>query len=476
MRSISELQRSFLRHLNPTATATPARQPTPTASAPVDTFEPARGRGPEGVTATAQASTASTAEAIVADAYRGLLLREPDPAGLASWSGFVKEQLARGASPQDAAAALEGQIRQSGEFAAIDAVQQSFQSVLGRTPEGRGYWHDVALQMQAEGKGIGEIRAHLEHAHRTSDEYRLGHLDQMVGNLYRDLLMREPDPSGMQTWMAEAERMKAAGMGPADIEAVLSGRLRQSDEYQTLQVVDRVFEEELGRTPDAKGTWHELALQMRGEGRSHAEIDEAIRNGVRGSEEWAQKHPPPAPPPASTWVGRVPEINQLGPAGNDGNYWNGSSNCGPASLAMVARAVGWGGHLTDSQLVMEMFSRAGTTGDGTGVQAMASAAQSIGLNAQIGWNTTNVDQIAADLRAGKMVIANGDFYALGTPDRSNNRDSGHYVVIEGLDEGGNFIVNEPWGGQQYHVSPAQLRQYLAEWPGGSAGHTISVWP
>lgn len=475
MRSIADLNRSLpTRTLSAPVAPVRSQLQTPTVK-PLDTFE-----GPTGAGATATGQGATQNQQIVAHSYQRLLLREPDAGGLEHWTGVANELTAKGASETEVRTAIDTAMRASPEFQAIDVVQRSFAQTLGRTPTERGYWHEVALEMQVEGSSIEQIASTVQSAHRQSDEYKLGHPEETISNLYQRHLMREPDSAGMQTWTAEYERMKASEMSAGDIEAVLSGKIRESDEHQSVQLVNRVFQEELGRTPEAKGTWHELALQMRAEGRGHGDIEAHLRAEIQKSHEWMEKHPQaPTNSGAQTWVGRVPEINQNNPVGNDGNYWNGSSNCGPASLAMIARAVGYRGDLDDADLVMNLYRLANTDGDnGTGVPNMEAALQKMGLQTETSWHSANVDKMAAQLEAGNMIVANGDFYALGVPGRANSSDAGHYIVVEGMDGNGNFIINEPWDGRQYSVSRGQMQQFLLEWPGarGVGGNWIAARP
>jgi hypothetical protein len=381
-----------------------------------DGFEGAAAlRGPQlsALTATAAlGSVEDTARSLVQDAYRQVLMREADPGGLETWQRQAADLLRQGFPADFARRAVDNSLRASDEYQVLSTVQDAFQNVLGRTPEARGFWHERAEQWRAQGASIEDIRGRLETEFRSSDEYQLNHLDELVNNVYRSELQRDADPVGMEHFRNKAEQMKAEGKGPADIRNAITNEIRQSTEYH-------------------------------------------------------EKH--------RGWEGKVPLINQLAPSGNDGSYFNGQANCGPTSMAMVARAVGYGSHLTDAQLVMDMYRKCGTQGgDGTPVDGIRQGANAIGLDATTYRSSAGVEKMAEELRNGKMVVANGDYYALPAPGRINNANGGHYVVVTGMDDAGNFLVNDPAGGLKLTLTPQQMAQYLRENPNG--GFFTAVGP
>jgi Peptidase_C39 like family len=332
--------------------------------------------------------------------------------GLDTWQRQAADLLRQGFPPDFARRAVDDSLRNSDEYQVLSTVQGAFQEVLGRTPGARGFWHERAEQWRAEGASIEDIRGRLETEFRNSDEYQLNHLPELITNVYRGELQREADPAGMEHFRNKAEQMKEAGWGPADIRNAITQEIRQSPEYH-------------------------------------------------------EKH--------RGWEGKVPLINQLAPAGNDGSYFNAQANCGPTSMAMVARAVGYGSHLTDAQLIMDMYNKCGTQGgNGTPVDGIRQGANAIGLDATTYYSSAGVEKMAEEVRNGKMVVANGDYYALPAPGRWNNADGGHYVVVTGMDAGGSFLVNDPAGGLKLTLTPQQMAQYLRENPNG--GYFTAVGP
>jgi hypothetical protein len=89
-------------------------------------------------------------------------------------------------------------------------------------------------------------------------------------------------------------------------------------------------------------------------------------------------------------------------------------------------------------------------------------------------SSAGVEKMAEEIRNGKMVVANGDYYALPAPGRWSTANGGHYVVVTGLDAAGNFLVNDPAGSLKLTLTPQQMDQYLRENPNG--GYFTAVGP
>ncbi|MCY1015090.1 C39 family peptidase [Pyxidicoccus sp. MSG2] len=168
---------------------------------------------------------------------------------------------------------------------------------------------------------------------------------------------------------------------------------------------------------------------------------------------------------------KVPQISQYNPAGKDGNYWNGPANCGPTSMAQIARAVGYGKDMTDAQLINHLGKIGGTSGNGTDVNGIAKMAKAMGKNAVTKGPGANVDWIADQLKQGKLVVANGDYHAM-PPHQNEGRTSGHYVTVAGMDDKGNFIVRDPADANVKTVTPEQLKHFLNSNPNG--GYQMAI--
>jgi hypothetical protein len=174
---------------------------------------------------------------------------------------------------------------------------------------------------------------------------------------------------------------------------------------------------------------------------------------------------------------QVPWISQLNPAGSEFGYSNATANCGPASVAMIARANGWGTGLSDAQLINQLGAIGGTTADGTSINGIAAMAQAMGQKAEINGLPEvgaqgMLNWIDSSLAAGKSIVANGDFYS--EPGRDSGQGpSGHYIDVVGKDESGNYKIRDPWSKEITTMTPQQLVTFLQNNP-VNHGYAVAI--
>ncbi len=157
------------------------------------------------------------AERAVRSAYRDLLGREPDPAGLQAYgtrlrdAGWTEDQ-------------LRDQLRRSPEFRARDLgalIRQAYRELLGREPDPAG---QAAYTRRLQGgMSEAEFRADLQ----RSGEYRSRAARDRVTRAYREVLRREPDPAGLAHY---TQFILERGWDDNRVRDAL----RQSDEYRNL--------------------------------------------------------------------------------------------------------------------------------------------------------------------------------------------------------------------------------------------------
>jgi hypothetical protein len=183
-------------------------------------------------------------------------------------------------------------------------------------------------------------------------------------------------------------------------------------------------------------------------------------------------NPPTAiAPVASGRAGEVPRISQYSPAGASHGYTNGNANCGPTSMAQIARAVGYGKGMQDAQLINHLGRIGGTGSNGTGVNGIVAMARAMGKTGVVKGPGPNIAWMKEQLAQGKLLVANGDYHAM-PPHQNEARTSGHYVTVAGVDARGNFIVRDPADGRVNTISPDQMAHFIRSNPNG--GWCISV--
>ena len=186
--------------------------------------------------ATAAPLDATRVEALVDEAYRAQLRREPDDAGRAHWVEGAGAVAALGSSEAEVAAWLTSKLHESPEYQALQLVDRTFEQELGRSIAGtRDYWHEEAVAMARDGSvPLADVEAHLVASLKGSEEYQLGHLGEVVEQLYPRLLGRPADAEGHAGWTRYAEALKGEGKGLAEIRAALEQGFMDSDEWRRL--------------------------------------------------------------------------------------------------------------------------------------------------------------------------------------------------------------------------------------------------
>lgn len=131
------------------------------------------------------------AERAVRSAYRDLLGREPDDWGLREYRDRL---IVRGWTEDQ----LRDDVRQSPEFRSRDLpgiIRRAYREVLGRDPDPSGMAsYTRALQ---NGMSEAEFRADL---HRSGERANVA-ARETISRAYREILRRDPDPAGLANYL-----------------------------------------------------------------------------------------------------------------------------------------------------------------------------------------------------------------------------------------------------------------------------------
>ena len=438
----------------------------------------------------------SDVEALVTDAYRTYLRREPEAGGFARWADAAMGLSQLGSSKTDIAAHLRRQFEGSAEFGALQLVDRTFAQELGRDISGsRGFWHEEAVRLRRdEGMPAAELDGWLRASFRNSPEYKHGHVDETVNAAFLKMLSRPVGQPGY--WNDEAHRMIDGGASLQEVRTHLEVSISQSDEYRhnaAGQLVDGAFHSVLGRSGGSSGYWHDQAFQMLKEGHSEASVSTHLELSLRGSDEYALGHLNEVvggkyrehlgrdgdASGIAGWTSFAEQLRDQGQSapqiraaldegfrGSDEyktlqapkqtrldrselylqqpNGWT----CAPTSLTMALADFGLRPASLDT-----MWDLAAQTGTAAGVglpgnaSLLANAARSNGLQAEYS-GSRSADDIRAQLEQGRGVIVNG---SIGTV--------GHFLYLTGIDPQGLYIVADPFRPGITRWNDAQLNDF-----------------
>jgi len=170
----------------------------------------------------------------------------------------------------------------------------------------------------------------------------------------------------------------------------------------------------------------------------------------------------------------VPYINQMSSDGS-ADDWNASSNCGPTTMAMIAKGLGFGRDMQDGSLVNHFDQVAGVGAAGVGADGIQTMASSCGFSASVQGAPT-AEWVRQQLADGKLVAANGDRAVTlqyeQPPYASGSATGGHWIAVVGVTADGNFLVQDPSTTCKV-LTPAQLEQFFRA-HGDDGGYAVAI--
>ena len=131
------------------------------------------------------------------------------------------------------------------------------------------------------------------------------------------------------------------------------------------------------------------------------------------------------------------------------------TDCGPAAAAMLARAKGSKEGVSDKQLVKDLGS-VYSTREGTTPKQLSKMLAHEGIKVTQG--TSQLDKGALDgtLRTGGKAVAMVDSNKIVPGGDGKPAGKAHWVVIDGMDDKGRYMVKDPSKASSYFVKPETL--------------------
>ncbi len=234
-------------------------------------------------------------QAMVVRSFQSVLQRDPHPYELRRYARLMDDY---GWSEQDVRKDLaeRSDYRRYSEGSALDTdaiITRGFEDILGRKPDPTGMRSYRKLIVE-QGWSEQDVREAL----RQSPEYgstarRTTSADRIIRRAYQDVLKREPDPSGLDTYR---RAILEDGWDEHDVRQTL----RRSDERRALggggqearaqdrvtKVVRNAYLAILDREPDADGL-RAYGARVVQDNWSQADIEKALRD----SPEYKIKNP-----------------------------------------------------------------------------------------------------------------------------------------------------------------------------------------
>jgi hypothetical protein len=131
-------------------------------------------------------------------------------------------------------------------------IRKAYQDILGRDPDSEGM-RTYRSKLIDEGWSEREVREALRRSEEhASSERRYASADRIIRRAYEDILHREPDPEGLQTFR---RHIVEDGFDEHDVREALrrSPEKRQKTDAEAADIVRRAYRAVLNREPDPTG-------------------------------------------------------------------------------------------------------------------------------------------------------------------------------------------------------------------------------
>jgi TorA maturation chaperone TorD len=221
-------------------------------------------------------------------AFRSVLNREPSSTELRRYRVLVREnEWGEAEVRRDLSERPDyRRFSKAGGVEPETIIRRAYQDILGRDPDAEGM-RTYRSKMIDEGWPERDVREALRRSgEHASSERRYASADRIIRRAYEDILGREPDPEGLQTFR---RHIVEDGFDEHDVRQALARspekRQRQViSEAEAADMVRRAYRAVLNREPDATGMRDYTARVLR----DHWN-DQQITDELRKSEEYRRK-------------------------------------------------------------------------------------------------------------------------------------------------------------------------------------------
>jgi len=233
-------------------------------------------------------------EAAITRAFRSVLNREPTSSELRRYLTLMEENNWTEADVRRDLGSRTDYQRYSTNRRGVRPeaiVRRAYQDILGRDPDPEGM-RTYRSNIIDKGWSEQDVREAL----RNSPEYasggaRTASADRIIRRAYQDILGREPDPSGLETYRRnivergwDEQDVRAALRHSQERRDVVRGQRTLSD-AEAADIVRRAYLSVLNREPDANGMRDYKARIL-----NDRWTEQQVVNALRNSDEYRSKH------------------------------------------------------------------------------------------------------------------------------------------------------------------------------------------
>lgn len=232
-----------------------------------------------------------TSEAFLRQVYSVVLDREPDAEGLQYWLDEQK----KGMTAADIVASFfDSSEMKNKNLSNEEFLSYAYRAIMGRQPdaEGKAYWLDMLSQgatrtwvvssfvtskeFTALCNGFGIVRGNVSNLKEADKDDNVA---RFVTRMYRNVLKREPDETGLHYWAGCIHNGMTASVM---VRQFVGSKEFLDANISNQEYIERLYETVLGRQSDAEGMAYWIDYMNAGHGR-----EEMLDNFIGSKEFYA---------------------------------------------------------------------------------------------------------------------------------------------------------------------------------------------